>query len=121
MVFLRLAPRRWPQVLRPQQRDRPLGGQKGQPAKHGPPDREAGGVSGAGAAIPIAGRRQRLGFIWRQRRHAEGRGTERAPRVGHGARTGLLRRDRRTLAAVYGPEGQGEPWTLTPNNSSANP
>src|SRR6516225_4791087 len=53
MVFLWLAGRRRPPVLRTQERHRRVVGQEGQPAKHDPPHREAGRAGGAGEHLVL--------------------------------------------------------------------
>ena len=55
------------QFFGPEQRHRRVARQEGQPAEHGPPDREAGRAGRAGDAVLVAPRRERARPVRRQR------------------------------------------------------
>src|SRR5215471_13398725 len=66
MVFLRLARRRRPPLVRSDQRPRRLVGQESQSAEYGPPDRKTGGVGGTGDSVFHPARRERARSVRRQ-------------------------------------------------------
>ena len=95
-----------PPVLRAHQRRRRLGGQEGEPAEHGAPDRKAGGACGPGDPVLLPARRERAGPLRREREHADRLRGDRAAGIPHGARPRLHRRHRAPVAGGHGPAGR---------------
>ena len=89
----------------PDQRRGRLGGQEGQPAEHGPPDREADRAGRARDPVLIEARRERARPVRRQRVHPDGRRTDGPACLPHGTRSRLHRRDRDALAGSHRTEG----------------
>jgi hypothetical protein len=105
MVLLRLEGRARPQVLRPQQRDRPVARQEGQPAVDGPPDGEARRAGGAGDAVFSLAGENVLDLFGGIGQHADRRRADGAAGVPHGTRHAVLRCDRAALGEVHREEG----------------
>src|SRR5262249_8415664 len=86
--------------------------QKGQSAEHDSFDREASGVSRAGPAVFLPGRRERARPLWRQWLDFDCGRANWAASVLDGVGPLVRRRDRPALRALYRPEGQmNQHWT----------
>src|SRR5262245_56288023 len=101
MVFLWLAGRSGPPVLRPNQCRRCMADQEDQPAEHDPPDREAGGAGGKGHAILLHPRRERSRPVRGERVDADRRGKDGTAGFFDGTGPSLLRRDRTAMGGVH--------------------
>ena len=100
-------------LVRAHQRHRRLVGEEGQPAEHGPSDREAGRVGGPGDAVLLAPGRERAGSVRRQRIDADRRRADGPQGVPHGTRSSVLRCHRRALVELHRQEARkGPPWRV---------
>ena len=97
MVFLWLARRRSPPVLRSQQRAGRLVRQEGQSAEYDPFDGEACGIGRSVDSVLIACRRQSARSVWRERFDLDRLRTNWAEGLFDGARPAVLRRHRREV------------------------
>ncbi len=117
VVLLRLAGRGRAPVLRAEQRRRHLGNPQGEPAIHGPPDREAGRTRRAGDRVLLPPRRERPRPLRRLGLDAHGLRAHRAEGVPDGARPGLLRRHRPTVGGEDA--ARGDPRRRRPDLRAA--